>query len=472
MKKNHQSRLVRVALVSLVLSISLLLGTSAAWAIVVTNTNDSGPGSLREAILTANGDYVPTSITFDAAVFPGMIVLENRLPYLSDIGDTIDGLGIGVLLNGSLLSSSSDHGLRIRASDIRISGLTIRNFGGDGIRVQPTESGAIVTGVVISGNRIANNKFDGVRIDGGPGPNNWVDVTITNNTLSDNGDDGIQVRGSLGYSGNGKNTVNVLISNNLIQGSKGNQTGGARTGDGIRVMGAGSGYGSNNTVTAIISDNIVKNSADDGIIVPGAGLGSDVSNNEVYTEISGNHVSNSGGPTSIRGLGIAVRGGHADSGSGSGNKVTFIIENNTVAKSKSEGIRVTGGVGFSQTASGSISNNKVGKSGADGIEVVLGRGAGNMVEVAGITDNTSNANGLDGIRIGSGVPGLVHSSTLIGNRADRNGEDGIDLNSTGYYLEDNRANKNVGAGIEATGNTDGGGNTAKGNGSCNTPGCF
>ena len=471
MKKNHQGVLVSVGLVSLVISISMLLGTSAAWAIVVTNTNDSGPGSLRHAIGVANGDLVPTSITFDATVFPGTITLQSPLQNLIDPGDTIDGGGIGVVLDGSLLLSNDYHGLRVRASNITISGLTIQNFGGDGIRVQPLESSdALVTGVVISNNLITSNGFDGVRVEGGFGPDNMVGVTIANNTLSDNGDDGIQVRGSFGDPGNGGNTVDVVITNNLIQGSKGKQTGGLRTGDGIRVMGAGDGDGSNNTVTAIISENIVKNNADDGIIVPGAGLGGSASNNTVYTEIIGNHVTKSGGPTSLRGIGIVVRGGHTDIGTGSGNIVTFIVENNTVGTSKMEGIRVTGGVGSSQTVSGSVINNNVSQNGADGIQVVLGPGGGNVVSVASITDNNSDSNVLDGIRIGPGVPG--DSSTVSGNRTNKNGEDGIHLYSTGYYLEDNSANKNVGAGIKAPGNVNGGGNTAKGNGSCNTPGCF
>lgn len=158
MKKNHQGRLTRVVLISLVLSISLLLGTSAAWAIVVTNTNDSGPGSLRQAIRDANKDGVSTSITFDAAVFPGTIALLSQLPNLVDPGDTIDGGGIGVVLDGSLLLADDDHGLRVRASNIRISGLTIQNFGGDGIRVQPMASeNDSVTGVVISNNLRASS---------------------------------------------------------------------------------------------------------------------------------------------------------------------------------------------------------------------------------------------------------------------------------------------------------------------------
>jgi len=61
---------------------------------------------------------------------------------------------------------------------------------------------------------------------------------------------------------------------------------------------------------------------------------------------------------------------------------------------------------------------------------------------------------------------------VSGNRADRNAAAGILLNSMGYILSNNTASRNAGAGISAVGNTNGGGNTATQNGSCNTPGCF
>lgn len=52
--------------------LSLVLGSvSVSWAqIVVTTLADSGTGSLRAAITTANGDGVATTIIFDPAVFP------------------------------------------------------------------------------------------------------------------------------------------------------------------------------------------------------------------------------------------------------------------------------------------------------------------------------------------------------------------------------------------------------------------
>jgi YVTN family beta-propeller protein len=56
--------------------------------LIVTNTNDAGPGSLRQVILDAR-DSVPSVITFDPAVFPvaspGTISLLSRLPVLATL---------------------------------------------------------------------------------------------------------------------------------------------------------------------------------------------------------------------------------------------------------------------------------------------------------------------------------------------------------------------------------------------------
>src|SRR5262245_59182545 len=120
----------------------ILASTSVSWAqIVVTTLADSGPGSLRAAITTANGDGVATTITFDPAVFPsppaapGVILVSSALPTLTGTGDTIDGTGAGVVIDGTGLPANTV-GLRIRRSNITIRGLTIQNFPGDAVRIE------------------------------------------------------------------------------------------------------------------------------------------------------------------------------------------------------------------------------------------------------------------------------------------------------------------------------------------------
>jgi parallel beta-helix repeat protein len=69
---------------------------------VVTSTADSGPGTLRQALLDAQGG---DTITFDPAVFPPTssmtITLTSGLPDISQGNLTIDGSNAGVILDGS-----------------------------------------------------------------------------------------------------------------------------------------------------------------------------------------------------------------------------------------------------------------------------------------------------------------------------------------------------------------------------------
>lgn len=540
----HQRGLwVKFFLLLAVLSASLVIGSPIAWAqsLFVTSTADSGAGSLRAAIGAANADPDANPIIFDTTalscpitIFVGSTTLGSQLPALTGVGDTIDGSACGVTLDGSSAASGAV-GLRVRASKITVRGLTVQNFPDDGIRVEPplNASNATVTGVVVSKNLIQNN-LDGLRISGQTGPvntgGNKVGATIANNALVGNRDDGIVVFGSTGSTGG--HTVEVIISNNSVRGSRGVVTGGTITGDGIRVMG-GTGDGSNNTVIATISHNDVRDNIDDGIGVVGAGLNGTASDNFVHAEVVHNRVRNSGGAASTRGVGIGVRGGNVEGSTttGSSNEITFVIAHNQSENSKDLGISVAGGLGSSHALTGSISDNDVERSGVNGIRltggggtgnilhdiqllenevrrsgedgilvtggpgggaalsdilikgnesdrngrhgigVFRGTGAGNSVSVAGITDNETNQNAQDGVSVGSGVPGSGATS-VSSNKANNNGQDGIDLNSTGYVVLANTANNNAGAGIDAAGNIDGGGNNASGNASCNTPGCF
>ncbi|HVR42540.1 MAG TPA: hypothetical protein VMS56_03760 [Thermoanaerobaculia bacterium] len=121
---------------------------------IVTNTNDSGLGSLRAAIDAANSFACayPCTILFNipgtGPVFtiqpltplPAIVVEQVFIEGSSQTsfgGDT-NPFGPEIDLDGSLLSSG--HGLLIDAAStfvggVGIEGLTIRNFPGDGIRV-------------------------------------------------------------------------------------------------------------------------------------------------------------------------------------------------------------------------------------------------------------------------------------------------------------------------------------------------
>lgn len=105
-----KNRLIKITPIFLILAFVICEPKnqcSASSDIIVTSKQDSGSGSLREAIQTAQpGDR----ILFDPTGFPPddsmAIYLENPLPLLHAGGVTINGAGAGVILDGSLLEGN------------------------------------------------------------------------------------------------------------------------------------------------------------------------------------------------------------------------------------------------------------------------------------------------------------------------------------------------------------------------------
>ncbi len=103
----------------------------------VSNTDDSGPGSLRDAIDQANSDGVFSVITFDPLLAGQSIQLQSPLPALSEGGTTIDGdvnddCIPDIELNGQLVNDSA---IKLLSNDNLICGLIINRFGRAGVMI-------------------------------------------------------------------------------------------------------------------------------------------------------------------------------------------------------------------------------------------------------------------------------------------------------------------------------------------------
>jgi hypothetical protein len=123
----------------------------------VTNTNDSGAGSLRQAITDANANPGADSISFSIAGSGVQTInLTSALPTITG-ALTIDGTtqsgysGTPLIeLNGAGAGALSN-GLTITAGSSTVRGLIINNFDGNGIAISGTG------GNVIAGNYIGTN---------------------------------------------------------------------------------------------------------------------------------------------------------------------------------------------------------------------------------------------------------------------------------------------------------------------------
>ena len=192
--------------------LSVIGNLAPATVIPVTNTNDTGPGSLRQALAIANdGD------TIDATGISGVITLTTGV-LLVNKGVTLNGPGAGVLaIDGNAVSAVFQ---AMSMAPVIISDVTIRNghgnFGGGILNNAAT----VLT--------LMNSTLSGNGAGFGGGIYNGADLTIVNSTLSGNlaGADG----------GGVYNASTLTITNSTFSGNAAHGSGGACINGGMLLI--------------------------------------------------------------------------------------------------------------------------------------------------------------------------------------------------------------------------------------------
>jgi parallel beta-helix repeat protein len=150
-------------------------GVAQAATFTVTNTNDSGAGSLRQAILDANARSGADLILFSLGSGVQTIRPNSALPTITDTVEinALGGNSCGTMppqprveLDGSLAGSNVS-GFKIQAANSRIVGFYINRFKAHGIEVN--SSNAVIACNVIGltpQNTVAGNTSYGVKLSG------------------------------------------------------------------------------------------------------------------------------------------------------------------------------------------------------------------------------------------------------------------------------------------------------------------
>src|SRR6201984_3482526 len=197
---------IRSAAICLTLACAFTIPAHAT-TIIVSNTNDSGPGSLRQALANANdGDMI------DATGISGVITLTTGQLLVNKSG-IINGPGADVLaIDGNAASVVFFIFRNAAGETVTISGLTIRNGRGGtfGAGIENEET-LTVTNSTISGNMVGEL---------GGGIANSGTATITNTTISGN---------STAQGGGIYNPGMMTVTNSTISGNMATTTGGACT---------------------------------------------------------------------------------------------------------------------------------------------------------------------------------------------------------------------------------------------------
>ncbi|MGH3148571.1 MAG: hypothetical protein ACRDTR_22565, partial [Rubrobacter sp.] len=184
-------------LATLTLAMMLVCGTVWADALAVTNTADSGPGSLRTAISKANAGSGRDVITFSPGA-RGEIRLKSALPSVRGEVE-IRGPGPGRLTVRRAVASDFRIFDVAANSTVRISGLTFSNGLADGFGCcnEADDGGGVFNEgtLTLRGVVVSNNTADGW--GGGVANVSGATLTVEDSAVSANKGGGIENDGTL-----------------------------------------------------------------------------------------------------------------------------------------------------------------------------------------------------------------------------------------------------------------------------------
>ena len=405
----------------------------------VTNNDDSGTGSLRAAIETANSSAGADTVTFDASLTGQTIVLGDELSISDDL--TITGLGADQLTldgNGNSRIFNISDGSFGTLLIVEIRGLALINGFSDNGGAISNEEDLTVKDCLFSENDVSSTQIQSAGFNNGGAIRNGVgSLEVSNTTFSNN----LAVDGGAIYNINGTvNVMNSMFSENMATTTQGQ-------GGGIYGI-----YGS----VAITECSFLSNSASSY----GGGIGtlygtlsvtdSFFSNNSAGSYSSGGAIHNNGQMTVTRSVFSENSERSAITNSTSDGSDVVISDCDFSENDVSAGAiynlngsmlifdsRITGnnslGGGIANIANLTIVNSTISANLASG----NGSGIDNS-GVVSIINCTISGNGSNTLRGGgiynSGVIDIVNS-TLTANRASYGG--GIYNNSYGTLTVSN-----------------------------------
>jgi hypothetical protein len=175
----------------------------------VTNTNDSGAGSLRQAITDVNAQSgpQPLGIVFNIpgggvqTIAPASALPALTKPTILD-GTTQTGYAGTPLieLDGTNAGAPAVAGLHISAGNSTVRGLDIHSFSGDGVLIDTNGGDAIqanYVGTDINGSAAKPNGGNGINIVAAPSNTVGGTTNSVRNLISGNGAAGVRIAGAL-----------------------------------------------------------------------------------------------------------------------------------------------------------------------------------------------------------------------------------------------------------------------------------
>jgi hypothetical protein len=450
-----------------------------AATFTVTNTDDGGPGSLRDAITQANGNGVADDIVFNIpGTGPFTINLVTGLPVIineplfingySQPGATAGPIGtraIMIEINGAAIPGGSDM-LVIGTSNVTIAGLAIYSCPTYGITI-----GSNLSNIHIWGNNIGTNATGTATLLGNQGgiisnfgagigtPN----INVIVGTDGDGTDDANEGNLVCANTGSGLAGFGIVFWHNQGSTIAGNiigldKDGNAVTGlgniqDGILLTVESSGciVGTDGDgISDNFEGNMIASSGTNGILAGGRCNNTIIAGNRIGLDILNNAAGNGTyGIDVINGTGLQI--------GTNGDGLSDNLEPNIITSNGRGGIRITTDDFFGYN--GSSDNNKV-SGNIIGTDAALTLNLGNtgsgillksVLTAESVSDNIIGSDNdaandaFEGNVIAfndTGISMVAAAGTIAGNKISRNsiyGNDqlGIDLAQDGVTINDN-----------------------------------
>ena len=323
-KKNHQHYLSKPTILWLILFTILSKTTLFATTFTITTTANTGAGSLRAAITSANADVnTPHTINFSIAA-GSTILLSSALPFISRTTILDATTATGYVANGvgiNIDCQNAAHGLRVEnAANVEIYGFNIYNAT-SGIYINGDVAGGFKIGALNKRNFINTSSEYNIYIDGADSgfiKNNYIGTNVAGNAGTDVGD------GILLTNNANNNTVGgtIIGEGNLIGGgistgvNIGAYFGSPATGSSNNIFYGNTFGGTGITINgwafwidADSDSNII------GGVLPGQANNMQNATNGTTANGLGNLII---GINSVQALGNVVRGNNMDCGYGNG----------------------------------------------------------------------------------------------------------------------------------------------------------
>ncbi len=393
---------LRTRLLFSAVALAALAFPAAATTFGVINTNDSGPGSLRQAILDANANPGMDLIHFSIGAGPQTISPISTLPTITDpvLLDATTQPGYAgsplITLSGTNAGAGAN-GFWITAGQSIVQGFAVVGFipqflvgGGNGILLDTggnNDVGFNYFGLDHTGATAPGNAGEGVLINNSSG--NWIE----GNAISGNSN-GVRIVGGLG---------NTIDSNRIGT----DPTGQTKLGN----FNAGVVIASGN---ATITNNVISGNAADGVLIAGA-PGSVVANNRIGTDVGGDFQLGNGSN------GVEI----------SATSSTMVGPGNVISANGINGVLLAGGANACTVVGNFIGTNFEGTAGIPNAfnGVIVSSANNNVIGPA----NVVAGNGTNGIRIRTGASGNVVKGNSLGinpalGTTAQNFGDGIQIN--------------------------------------------